>query len=160
MQACKEYLKALEVMEGYFEEKELIGNKAKFMALTYAHLTKLFSDLYLHEQAIYFGKLSQHYFQIQESSSWHLSWALNEIGSHFDIMNELDSAEYYYKQAKAVLNDTNSILYALGAVLFTLSDIVLIFNTFGGATKYSMRITNLSLYYIGQLLIALSLFFI
>ena len=58
------------------------------------------------------------------------------------------------------LPDTNRAMYALGAVLFTLSDIVLIFNTFGGATKYSMRITNLSLYYIGQLLIALSLFYI
>ena len=56
--------------------------------------------------------------------------------------------------------DTNRLMYALGAVLFTVSDIVLIFNTFGGTTKFSMRITNLSLYYIGQLLIALSLFYI
>lgn len=51
-------------------------------------------------------------------------------------------------------------LYAIGAVLFTISDIVLIFNTFSGTTKFSLRITNLSLYYIGQLLIATSLFFI
>jgi hypothetical protein len=36
---------------------------------------------------------------------------------------------------------------------------VLIFNTFGGKTRYSMRIMNLSYYYIGQLLIALSLFY-
>ena len=53
----------------------------------------------------------------------------------------------------------NRILYAIGAVLFTISDIVLIFNTFGSKTKYSMRILNLSCYYIGQLLIAMSLFF-
>lgn len=53
----------------------------------------------------------------------------------------------------------NRILYALGAVLFTISDIVLIFNTFGKETRYSMRIMNLSYYYIGQLLIALSLFY-
>lgn len=51
-------------------------------------------------------------------------------------------------------------LYAIGAVLFTVSDIVLIFNTFGSETKFSLRITNLSLYYLGQLLIANSLFFI
>lgn len=51
-----------------------------------------------------------------------------------------------------------SVVYAIGAVLFTASDIVLIFNTFsGGETKFSLRITNLSLYYIGQLLIACSL---
>lgn len=53
--------------------------------------------------------------------------------------------------------DTRDIVYAVGAVLFTASDIVLIFNTFSGVTRFSLRITNLSLYYIGQLLIAMSL---
>lgn len=51
-------------------------------------------------------------------------------------------------------------MHAAGAVLFTLSDIVLIFNTFGSEQKFSLRITNLSLYYLGQLLIASSLFYI
>lgn len=55
---------------------------------------------------------------------------------------------------------TASWMHAIGAVLFTLSDIVLIFNTFGTKQKFSMRITNLSLYYLGQLLIASSLYFI
>lgn len=50
-------------------------------------------------------------------------------------------------------------IYAIGAVLFTASDVVLIFNTFSGVTKFSLRITNLTLYYIGQLLIALSLLY-
>lgn len=54
---------------------------------------------------------------------------------------------------------TANQLYAVGAVLFTLSDIVLIFNTFSGVTRFSLRITNLSLYYLGQLLIAASLYF-
>lgn len=53
----------------------------------------------------------------------------------------------------------HNIMYAAGAVLFTLSDIVLIFNTFSGTTRFPLRITNLSLYYIGQLLIAFCLFF-
>jgi len=57
-----------------------------------------------------------------------------------------------------VTGNTHDIIYAIGAVLFTASDIVLIFNTFSGTTKFSLRITNLSLYYIGQLLIAGSLF--
>ena len=52
-----------------------------------------------------------------------------------------------------------AIIYAIGAVLFTLSDVVLIFNTFSGVTKFSLRITNLTLYYVGQLLIALSMFY-
>ena len=54
---------------------------------------------------------------------------------------------------------TYTALYALGAVLFTLSDIILIFNTFGSRELFSRRIANLSLYYLGQLLIAFSLFF-
>lgn len=57
-----------------------------------------------------------------------------------------------------VTGSAHDIIYAIGAVLFTASDIVLIFNTFSGTTKFSLRITNLSLYYIGQLLIAGSLF--
>ena len=51
-------------------------------------------------------------------------------------------------------------LFAAGALFFLVSDIVLILNTFGSETKQSLRITNISLYYIGQLLIALSLKFI
>lgn len=51
-----------------------------------------------------------------------------------------------------------SIVYAIGAILFTASDVVLIFNTFSGVSKFSLRITNLSLYYIGQILIACSMF--
>lgn len=56
-----------------------------------------------------------------------------------------------------VVKDARSIEYAIGAVLFMVSDIVLIFNTFGGTSKFSMRILNLSLYYIGQLMIAFCL---
>ena len=51
-------------------------------------------------------------------------------------------------------------LHAAGGVLFSLSDIVLIFNTFGKEQKFSMRIANLTLYYLGQLLITFSLFYI
>jgi len=42
----------------------------------------------------------------------------------------------------------------IGAIAFLVSDVVLIFNTFTGSTKFSMRVLNLSLYYLGQLLIA------
>ena len=51
-------------------------------------------------------------------------------------------------------------LYAAGGVLFTMSDLVLIFYMFGKEQKFSMRITNLTLYYLGQLLIAFSLFYV
>ena len=51
------------------------------------------------------------------------------------------------------------IIFVIGAISFLISDIILILNTFGKTTKFSLRIANLSLYYIGQLLIALSMLF-
>ena len=51
-------------------------------------------------------------------------------------------------------------LFAVGSLLFLISDIVLILNTFGKETRQSLRVTNISLYYVGQLLIALSLSFL
>jgi len=51
-----------------------------------------------------------------------------------------------------------SLTFLIGAVLFTASDVILIFNMFSDHKKAWMRPTNLMLYYVGQLLIAVSLF--
>ncbi|MBQ5341611.1 MAG: lysoplasmalogenase [Oscillospiraceae bacterium] len=51
-------------------------------------------------------------------------------------------------------------VFTAGAALFLVSDIVLILNTFGGEFRQSLRNTNISLYYAGQLLIAFSLLLI
>ena len=51
-------------------------------------------------------------------------------------------------------------VFFAGSLLFLVSDIVLILNTFGKETRQSLRITNVMLYYVGQLLIALSLKFL
>lgn len=48
-------------------------------------------------------------------------------------------------------------IFAAGCFLFLISDIVLILNTFGPHQKFSLRAVNLTLYYIGQILIAVSL---
>ncbi len=109
--ACKEYLKAVEVMEEHFEEEELVGKKAKFMALTYTHLSELFSSLYLHEQAIFFDKLSLGHYRKYEAESLHIAWVLNNIGVHFDMVNEYDSAYFYYNKGLEILTDTNSLIY-------------------------------------------------
>lgn len=53
---------------------------------------------------------------------------------------------------------TFSYVYAAGALLFLVSDVVLILNTFTKKTLFSLRITNLTLYYLGQLAIAISLY--
>ena len=52
----------------------------------------------------------------------------------------------------------SALIFMIGAVLFTASDVILIFNMFSEHKKAWMRPTNLILYYIGQLLIAASLF--
>lgn len=54
---------------------------------------------------------------------------------------------------------TRHILFAVGAILFTASDVILIFNTFSGKETFGGRIANLSLYYVGQILIALTPWF-
>ena len=96
VEACKEYMKALEIMEDHFEEKELKGQMVKFMALAYTRLTDLYSDMYLHEQAIYFAQLSLASNKKIEVPRWHIARMLCEIGVQYHLLEQLDSAEYYY----------------------------------------------------------------
>lgn len=51
----------------------------------------------------------------------------------------------------------HTLTFLVGALLFLLSDIILILNTFGRESRFTWRVANLMLYYVGQLLIALSL---
>ena len=44
-----------------------------------------------------------------------------------------------------------------GTLLFLVSDVILIINNFGPKASFPLRVSNLMLYYVGQLLIALSL---
>lgn len=50
-----------------------------------------------------------------------------------------------------------AIIFAVGAILFLVSDILLILNTFGGKFRQSLRNLNIGLYYAGQIFIALSM---
>lgn len=111
VEACKEYMKALEMMENHFKEKELVGHKTQFMALIYTRLTDIFSSLYLHEQAVYFSRQSLSYYQKQNVPIWYLSRMLCEIGAQYDMLEQLDSADIYYQKAVSILNDTNCLLY-------------------------------------------------
>lgn len=65
-------------------------------------------------------------------------------------------AAVYYVQNPV---STASLMIAIGAALFTASDVVLIFNMFGEKKPW-MRPTNLILYYLAQLVIAGSLLFV
>ncbi|MCR5039460.1 MAG: hypothetical protein K6A94_09010 [Bacteroidales bacterium] len=111
VEACKEYLKALETMEIHFEGKALTADKVRLMALICTHLSMIYSDQYLHEQSIYFGRLCLQYYQKYEAVPWHLAWTLNEIGSNYDMLEELDSADFYYRKAIEMVDDTSMLMY-------------------------------------------------
>ena len=111
VEACKEYLKALEVMEGRFEEKDLTGKRAKFMTYTYNRLGDMFSDRFMMEPAIVCYKHSYDYSVISPISSYSISIALNRIGRLYDMKGDKDSANYYYSQALAEMPDSTNLNY-------------------------------------------------
>ena len=111
VEACKEYLKALEVMEGRFEEKDLTGKRAKFMTYTNNRLGDMFSDRFMMEPAIVCYKHSYDYSVVSPISSYSISIALNRIGRLYDMKGDKDSANYYYSQALAEMPDSTNLYY-------------------------------------------------
>jgi len=111
IEACGEYLNALRMMEGHFAENELVGTKARFMALTYNRLGDLFSEQYMQEPAIYCIKRSLIFDRIAHSSPSNIANILYHLGKQYDKLNEADSAAYYYEKALETMPDRNSMLY-------------------------------------------------
>jgi tetratricopeptide (TPR) repeat protein len=111
VEACAEYLKALEIMDERFEEKELVGKKAKFMAYTNNRLGDLFSEQFMMEPAIACYKNSYEYSLVSPVSSYSVSNALYHMGLQFNMKGEKDSANYYYSQALANMPDSTNPYY-------------------------------------------------
>ena len=111
IEACGEYLNALRMMEGHFEEKALVGHKARFMALTYNRLVELFSKQFMQEPAIYCGKQSLIYSRIAPTSPYAVSNVLYRIGKQYDKLKVADSAAYYYDRALEIMPDRNNLIY-------------------------------------------------
>ena len=109
--ACTEYLKALETMEEWFEEKELVGNKAKFMAFTYNRLGDLFVSHLLAESAIVCYKEALSFCKIEPTSTYGISIILYNIGIQFDIIGQKDSADFYYDKAIDNMPDNYNLHY-------------------------------------------------
>ena len=109
--ACREYLQALEIMEGRFEEKELVGTKARFMALTYNRLANLFSDQLMLEPSIAFERQALSFCKKAPTSLYGVSKNLYHIGVYYDMQNNVDSAFFYYEQALDNLPDTSNLVH-------------------------------------------------
>lgn len=111
VEACKEYLHTLEIMENHFDVEKLRGYKAKFMALTYNRLKELFTSQFMVEPAIYCGKKSLYYCKIAPTSKYGVSNNLAKLGRLYDISDQADSAYYYYNEGLKALPDTNNLIY-------------------------------------------------
>ena len=111
IEACGEYLNALQMMEGHFTENELVGTKARFMALTYNRLGDLFSEQYMQEPAIYCYKQALVYNRIAPTSPYGNSNILYRIGKQYDKLQIIDSTAYYYEKALETMPGRNSMLY-------------------------------------------------
>ena len=111
VEACAEYLKALNTMEGRFEEKELVGEKAKFMTYTYNRLGDLFEGQLLAEPAITCYKQALFYCRRKPTSIYGIPVLLYNLGIQYDVVNQKDSAAFYYNKALANMPDHDNIHY-------------------------------------------------
>ena len=98
-------------MESHFAENELVGHKARFMALTYGRLLVMFKDQFMTEPAIYCGKQYLVYNQIAPTSLNAKANILYNIGLEYHILDETDSVVFYYEAAFNALHDRNTIVY-------------------------------------------------
>ena len=110
-EACTEYLNTLRIMESHFAENELVGKKARFIALTYGRLLVMFKDQFMPEPAIYCGKQYLVYNQIAPTSLNAKANILYKIGLEYHILGEMDSVVFYYDTAFNALHDSNTIVY-------------------------------------------------
>ena len=111
VQACAEYLKALEVMEEHFEEKELEGKKAQFMTYIYNRLGDMFGEQLLAVPAITCYKQALLYCKREPTSIYGIPVLLYNLGIQYDVSGQIDSAYFYYNEALANLPDYDNIHY-------------------------------------------------
>ena len=111
MMACQEYYKALEIMEQHFDEEQMVGHKASFMALIFARLANIYSDKFLIEPTIYLYKNVLIYKRKASNPPSSLANTLFFLGYEFEKSEQFDSALYYYDQSLASMKDTTGVLY-------------------------------------------------
>ena len=109
--ACAEYLKALEVMEEHFEEKDLVGKKAQFMTYIYNRLGDMFEEQLLAEPAIACYKQALFYCRRESTSKYGIPVLLYRLGIQYDIVDQKDSTAFYYDEALANMPDFDNIHY-------------------------------------------------
>ena len=118
IEACGEYLKALEIVEMHFPGIETqdfaslqVEHLPRFMGLTYGRLAELFSGQFMQEPAIVCCKKALAYDRIEISSPLNQSSLLILLGKQYAKLDQNDSASYYCNEALQRLPDTNNAVY-------------------------------------------------
>ncbi len=111
VQACAEYLKTLEVMESHFNENELVGHKARFMAYTYNRLGDMFSEQFMMEPAIDCYENALIYCRIETTSPTGVSKILTRLGVQYDKLGYKEKTRDYYEQALTEMPKSDNLSY-------------------------------------------------
>ena len=111
VEACAEYLKALEIMEKHFEKEELVGTQAQFMTYIYNRIGSLFFSQFMLEPSIMCYKDALDFCIISPTSAYGISNTCCRLGSLYSMTGEKDTALYYYERALQYLPDTNNLAY-------------------------------------------------
>ena len=120
--ACAEYLKALETMESHFDDKGLVGHKARFMAYTYNRLGDMFSEQFMMESAISCYENALVYCRIEPTSPQGVSNILSRIGQQYDMKGEKEIARDYYGYAIDEMPSCDNLSYRNLVSIKALSD--------------------------------------
>ena len=110
-EACAEYLKTLETMENHFQEKDLTGKKARFMAYSYNRLGELFSAQFMMEPAIICLEQSLVFCKIAPTSPFGVSNTLMQLGRQYEKLGQKEKASEYYEQALEALPIHQGLIY-------------------------------------------------
>jgi tetratricopeptide (TPR) repeat protein len=118
IEACGEYLKALEIVKTHFPGIETqdfaslqVEHLPRFMALTYGRLAELFSGQFMQEPAIVCCKKALAFDRIETSSPLNQSSLLILLGKQYAKLDQNDSATFYCNEALQMLPDTNNAVY-------------------------------------------------
>jgi len=109
--ACAEYLKALEVMEEKLDKKSPKGKDAVFMFYTYNRLLSLFSTQFMMDPAIFCCEQALACCQNEPSLSKEIPNTFYHMGKQYDKKGEKDIARYYYGMTIEGLSDINNPVY-------------------------------------------------
>ena len=120
VEACQEYLNALEIMEEHFDIDELSEYEIKLMGLTYTRLGELYFYNGTAQPAIEFYRYALIYFS--KLSNFNLSNTYRRIGCSYRLDNNNDTALYYYRKALS-LSEAENKLSTYGASLTEVSSI-------------------------------------